>query len=301
MKYLSKILRLSFASIICSTLIICAGCGKAEHEPVSFSSQTEPTNAVEPATTAEPTASAQSASPLETTAPTVQTAPAESATRETLPFATGQSNSISSILTEAEKDFINRYLGRWKDENGHCALMITELHENQATFFWNVGTARRAAEVGFTVGERQNNTITFSFEDSWGNRGDGTLTLLEDHLHISTTISDPAPDASFSAAVDLDLYQTTQGSVDDYLLYDSSVRYLSEEELSDLNSEELRLARNEIYARHGRIFTDPALSEYFSGKFWYVSLYTAENFDALQDELLNDYERANIDLILNLE
>ena len=37
----------------------------------------------------------------------------------------------------------------------------------------------------------------------------------------------------------------------DYILPDSSSRILSDSEVSGLSKEELRLARNEIFARHG--------------------------------------------------
>ena len=51
-----------------------------------------------------------------------------------------------------------------------------------------------------------------------------------------------------------------------WILPDSDTHVYTRNELSTLTGEELRLARNELYARHGRIFTSPELSSYFSEK-----------------------------------
>lgn len=56
------------------------------------------------------------------------------------------------------------------------------------------------------------------------------------------------------------------------------------------------LARNEIYARHGYIFKNQDLQEYFGSKSWYRGK-TKE----VPDSSLNEYERANVQLILALE
>ena len=42
----------------------------------------------------------------------------------------------------------------------------------------------------------------------------------------------------------------------EYILPDSDSRYISENELGGMSSEQLRLARNEIFARHGRKFKE---------------------------------------------
>lgn len=86
-----------------------------------------------------------------------------------------------------------------------------------------------------------------------------------------------------------------------YVLPDSDAAYLTEETLTRLTARELRLARNEIFARHGRGFTAPDLKAYFTDQDWYQPLYTPEEFDPLGPELLNKYEVANLSLILAAE
>jgi hypothetical protein len=50
---------------------------------------------------------------------------------------------------------------------------------------------------------------------------------------------------------------------------DSDHRYLGDTDLAGLSKVELRVARNEIYARHGRFFVDQTLANYFSQFSWY--------------------------------
>jgi hypothetical protein len=49
----------------------------------------------------------------------------------------------------------------------------------------------------------------------------------------------------------------------------ASQRYLTREELSALSDAELRIMRNEIFARHGYIFKTDAMNRYFSRQPWY--------------------------------
>lgn len=83
-----------------------------------------------------------------------------------------------------------------------------------------------------------------------------------------------------------------------YLLPESASRYLTEADLKDLSHEELSLARNEIYARHGRIFKIQAIAAYFNTKTWYRGTVSAADFDY---SVFNAYEEANISFISEYE
>lgn len=85
---------------------------------------------------------------------------------------------------------------------------------------------------------------------------------------------------------------------DSYILYDSDRRYLSSGEISQLSLQELCYARNEIFARHGRLFQSQELTDYFEQKSWYWGYIPAEQFS---QNLLNDYENANISALLDAE
>ena len=77
----------------------------------------------------------------------------------------------------------------------------------------------------------------------------------------------------------------------DYIIPDSNERLLNEEDLEELSSKELTYARNEIYARHGRVFNSSELQEYFSSKDWYEP---DEDFD---DNDLRGTEKKNAEFI----
>lgn len=63
---------------------------------------------------------------------------------------------------------------------------------------------------------------------------------------------------------------TRKPQIREFVFPDSNVRQLTWEELSGLSGSELRVARNELYARHGYIFKDQQLARYFGQFDWYV-------------------------------
>ena len=77
----------------------------------------------------------------------------------------------------------------------------------------------------------------------------------------------------------------------DYIFPDSSERELTEDDLRNLTAWECRVARNEIYARHGRMFDDEELRDYFEGKDWYNGTIPASKFN--ENKLFNKVEKAN--------
>ncbi len=70
---------------------------------------------------------------------------------------------------------------------------------------------------------------------------------------------------------------------------------ISESMLRGLSLHELRLLRNEIYARHGRMFRAPWLQQYFDFQPWYVP---DENF---KDEQLSGNDKLNVETIVRVE
>lgn len=85
---------------------------------------------------------------------------------------------------------------------------------------------------------------------------------------------------------------------DEYLIPGSDNRYITEDDLKNLSWEQCCLARNEIFARHGRIFLTAEIAGYFSGKSWYQGSVPAASFS---ETVLNEYERANVDFISRYE
>lgn len=86
----------------------------------------------------------------------------------------------------------------------------------------------------------------------------------------------------------------------EYILPYSNTRYLTEEDVKGLGKDEIRIALNEIYARHGRIFQSEDLNAHFSSKSWYESKYSAEEFSAVESSIMNDYEKKNIEFLAEI-
>lgn len=83
-----------------------------------------------------------------------------------------------------------------------------------------------------------------------------------------------------------------------YIFPNSSSSYLSYAQVDALSLYEMYLARNEIYAKHGRIFKNSDLQQYFGSQSWYVPMYSPETFD---EGVFNAYEKENIKLIKSVE
>lgn len=60
-----------------------------------------------------------------------------------------------------------------------------------------------------------------------------------------------------------------QNSSEGMVFSQSATKALSAEDVKGKSSEEIWLAKNEIYARHGRSFSNPDLAEHFSKQPWY--------------------------------
>ncbi len=82
-----------------------------------------------------------------------------------------------------------------------------------------------------------------------------------------------------------------------YVFMDSDTEYLAEDEVKYVPTEILKIARNEIYARHGYQFTSD-MKTFFENKEWYSGTVSPSNWS---DSKLNTYEKANVQLIKKYE
>lgn len=89
---------------------------------------------------------------------------------------------------------------------------------------------------------------------------------------------------------------STYVSDEEYILPHSSDTYLTESDLYGMDSAEVQMAINEIYARHHRLFVLEHVQTYFDSKSWYEGYIAADDFDV---RVMNAYEGANINLMVN--
>lgn len=81
-------------------------------------------------------------------------------------------------------------------------------------------------------------------------------------------------------------------------LFYTDMKYYSKEDFEEVPSSIITLAKNEIYARHGYIFKNQDLNDYFMGCIWYNPSCSAEEFD---DSVFNSYEKANVIVLAELD
>ena len=92
---------------------------------------------------------------------------------------------------------------------------------------------------------------------------------------------------------EINIITTTSVKNNYFVIPDSSTRYLTEDDLMGLTSDELEIARNEIYARHGYIFVSNEWKDFFVGRYWYTP--------TSKDVTLNSVEEYNVSMILKEE
>ena len=137
-------------------------------------------------------------------------------------------------------------------------------------------------------------------EDGKDNNSDQASTNLpESSLDTRATETAPKGESSTEQLANktdagTDLREQDAPAAKGYLIANSHKEYLSEESVSKYSKEYLRFARNEILARHGRVFEDKNLQNYFKNTTWYQP-------DKNAKIQLNDYEKANLSLMKNAE
>ncbi len=75
----------------------------------------------------------------------------------------------------------------------------------------------------------------------------------------------------------------------------ASDKLLTNDDVSNLDAWELKIMRNEIYARHGYIFKTEEMKTYFGSQKWYSPRYESV------DDRLTEVEKKNIALIKRYE
>lgn len=83
-------------------------------------------------------------------------------------------------------------------------------------------------------------------------------------------------------------YEAVRNQYSSYVFPNSDSRYLSYANIDSLTDEARIIAEQEIYARHGEVFSDPDIQAYFDSRSWYYRGTGTSSF--------NKYEEANLEL-----
>lgn len=132
----------------------------------------------------------------------------------------------------------------------------------------------------------------------------GTSSTYNDSSDTDTSsIYNDTSDADTSSIYDNTSDDSDTDVLDDYddgeyIFPTSDTRKLAKSDIKGKSKKELRIGRNEIYARHGRRFQDEELQDYFDSQSWYEG--TTDPQDFSEDEL-SSVEKRNARYIQKFE
>ena len=175
---------------------------------------------------------------------------------------------------------------------------ISNYYEKLAAFNgWELGSSGIATDMSGAWLNIEQDDFTASIQMSRASK----TTSIELSIHYTSELINsktqalplsehptPAPTSDSSGAISTE----TEG---DYIFSESDKKLLEKSELLSLGDWQLKVARNEIYARHGREFVHKDLQCYFATKGWYKVDSSYSTGD------LSNLENKNVALILNYE
>lgn len=155
---------------------------------------------------------------------------------------------------------------------------LTEYFNTKTWYYGNIAPENFSSGV-FNVYETANIQYLSDLENSWSNGAGYQL-------------DQPGYDIY---AVGISAYYYGDDRLEnDFIFYDSDSRYLTQEEMQGLSLQVICYAKNEIYARRGRMFQSGELQDYFDSKPWYYGRISPESFTS---DVFNKYEAANVQLL----
>lgn len=209
------------------------------------------------------------------------------------------------------------YWDTWYSSDGTASVYIYDIGTEHVSFSFRQNDKSGAAVSSADVtAEVAGNAAQLEFTDSQGAYISGSLVFDNGqlfakmstgdssypHVNCIMTRNQPVVQAAPTPTPQVTVQENPQpAGGGDFYFADSDSRYLTDEELSVLSAADLELAKNEIYARRGRIFRTDYIAAYFNSKPWYQGTIDADTFDAQQDSLFNEYEIANISKIVEWE
>lgn len=246
--------------------------------------------------------------------PTVAPTLAVSVTPSPTPRPTATPTPIPTVVAAFNPD---DFWNEWYSTDGTVTMNIYNISLDTVSFSFSQTDRNQTQTVTADVtAEVAGNAAKFYFSDSAGNSSSGNLIFDNGQLYVKIVTSEPVS-AVFPSVdcimsrnqVSLVLDPTATpiptppgqdqqiSQTGEYFFPESNSRYLTDDEVSVYSSDQLELAKNEIYARHGRIFVTQSIADYFNSKSWYQGTVDPDTFDAQQGSIFNEYEIANIQKI----
>lgn len=205
-------------------------------------------------------------------------------------------------ISRLDKKLKDYFLDDSYSQDKGLVYFSNDLSEDWYVFF----RSKNGDEIDRIIAAVATDNALDELEDMAGLVEEETTMMVEETLPPESTIAPPITEATTQAVPQPQIIiqtvpvpQTPQtvyvpvpvGTDGTYLISDSSSRYLSDGEVNAMDRDFARLALNEIYARHGRLFNDNQLQAYFNSKSWYRGTISPNNFN---DNWLSAVEKENV-------
>ena len=139
-------------------------------------------------------------------------------------------------------------------------------------------------------------TASFSFgKNAVTEKTDITIWIYAEKLPKGNISDNTTSSSGTTASSTTSTTKSGTTPTNDYIISDSNSREISESELINLTPWQLKVARNEIYARHGRPFVHKDLQCYFAKQSWY------KEDASFSESELSSIDNKNVATILNYE
>lgn len=248
--------------------------------------------------------------------PELTPTPAATATPVPTATPTPSPTPVPTILPAFDPD---DYWDYWYSTSGLVSVNVYNVSLKSISFTYAQASDRDGTHVSEAdvTAEVAGNAAQFEFTDSFGSTAFGEIIFDNGQFYMKVETTARAEGASVSPKVNCIMVRekpeiqatatpvpdeetevtpvpVEEAESGDYIFPDSDKTYLTDDQLSAYSSDQLELAKNEIYARHGRQFVTESIADYFNSKSWYNGTIDPETFDAQQNSIFNDYELANI-------
>ncbi|MDO4261401.1 MAG: YARHG domain-containing protein [Eubacteriales bacterium] len=177
-----------------------------------------------------------------------------------------------------------------------ASIYVSWADENSVMFAIGIGASGYLAYVDLRDCEAYpSSSVSYSFE--YPDSGYAISITCMDTGEISITESTDSP-FGISLAGEYVPADKADYSTCEYVFPNSSTYELTIDDCAGLSKLECQIARNEIYARYGRTFSDEKLQNYFDSCTWYEGYFAPEEID---NDSLNETERYNLSVIEEYE
>lgn len=153
-----------------------------------------------------------------------------------------------------------------------------------------------AAIIGYSVGNKEEETVPAQTTENLTQTVEVAVQQEETTTSAPTTTA-PAttvPTTVAQQTVPTFTYDDNNAASSSQFLFDSENQYITRSYLETCTRDEITIIMNEMYARHGYIFKDAELREYFNSQSWYHGTTTSMEEAA---KYFNTIEQANVNTI----